>query len=344
MTSGGCTRDGCQIGETSKCLEGFEPVADCPYRRQDGTGEGDATGKPAFLTLPSGEALSEEQASEVTREAPTKVVVLAGPHASGKTTILTSLFDSFLEAPVGNYLFAGSRTLVGFERRCHDSREASGRDNAHTVHTQVSDAVDFLHLRLADSATTNRRTDLLLSDVSGERFKLIRDSADAVKKMRMLQRADHLCIVVDGEKIAESNLRHSVRADARTLLRSVVEANVLSPSCAIQVVFSKWDVVKAHRAFQSISAFVGDTQRALEAVAGGRLLQYFEIAARPKTKKMRFAFGLPTLLRSWIDDGERQTKDLYLPDAQKVTREFARFATSASSVEFFRGPHQLRHV
>src|SRR5436189_2638822 len=150
-----CTREGCQIATTGKCLEGFEPVNTCPYLSVAAipTGEAASSETAAFVDLPSGEALTEIQASEITRQGLTRVVVLAGPSGSGKTTILTSLFESFLEAPFGNFLFAGSRTLVGFERRCHDARIASGRTEAHTVHTQV-EPTEFLHLRLVPAVDT----------------------------------------------------------------------------------------------------------------------------------------------------------------------------------------------
>src|SRR5438128_1500416 len=132
-----CPRDGCQVASTEKCLEGFEPPNTCPYLSTVASvvGEQASSENSAFVDLPNGEALTESQANEVTRQGLTRVIIVAGPSGSGKTTILTSLFEAFLEAPFGNFLFAGSRTLVGFERRCHDARETSGRSFAHTVHT-----------------------------------------------------------------------------------------------------------------------------------------------------------------------------------------------------------------
>src|SRR5258706_5518388 len=164
MSENPCKREGCQVAQSGKCLEGFEPSSDCPYLVGADASGGGTAGAAGFVVLPSGEALTEVQASEVARQGVTKVVVLAGPHDSGKTTILTSLFDGFLEAPVGNFLFAGSQTLTGFERRCHDSREDSGRRDPHTVHTQVTDVTELLHLRLAPAAKPAHRVNLLLSD------------------------------------------------------------------------------------------------------------------------------------------------------------------------------------
>src|ERR1700722_16629262 len=326
-----CAREGCQVSSTEKCLEGFEPAITCPYLASAPVlgGEAVATESSAFVDLPSGEGLTEVQASGVTRQGVTRVVVLAGPSGSGKTTILTSLFDSFLEAPFANLLFAGSRTLVGFESLCHDARVASGRSYPHTVHTRV-EALDFLHLRLAfPSAGLLGPQNLLLSDISGERFKALRDSSDSVKAMPMLRRADHLCIVIDGEKLMDASERHSARSDARTLLRSLVESGMLRPDCRIEVVFAKWDVVITNTAQEALASFILDTRKALQETAAKLANpQFFEIAARPRNSRVPFAFGLPTLLRYWLQEPSIPRLKLYMPEVDNETREPTRFVKS----------------
>ncbi len=188
-------------------------------------------------------------------------MIVAGPVGSGKTTILTSLFESFLEAPTGNYLFAGSKTLVGFERRCHDARKASGRLVAETGHTSRREGVRFLHLKLAAAeADIPSPRHLLLSDVSGELFKTLRDSNSAVKEMTALQRADHLCVVIDGQKLTELGQRQVARNDARSMLRSIIAMGVLSPTCKIEIVFSKWDLILSAQPTQDLHRFLAETR------------------------------------------------------------------------------------
>jgi energy-coupling factor transporter ATP-binding protein EcfA2 len=334
MSYGSCAREGCQIASTEKCVEGFDPPSTCPYVSTSASSPADATsaGVAAFVDLPNGESLTEAQASEVTRQGITRVVVLAGPSGSGKTTILTSLFEAFLEAPFGNLLFAGSRTLVGFERRCHDARTASGRPVPHTVHTQV-EATDFLHLRLASpSDSLLGPQNLLLSDVSGERFRALRDSTDAVRRMSMLRRTDDLCIVLDGEKLADMSQRHSAQTDARMLLRCIVEEGVLSSSCKIEIVFSKWDLVAANPAQEALMSFIDETKQVVQKVAGSALeVQFFQVAARPENRKVPFAFGIPTLLRSWVKEPSLPERPkLYMPGTHNDSREITRFAKSVA--------------
>ena len=327
-----CPRDGCQVNVTGSCLEGFDPPRTCPYLSATSSDRNSAnpSESSAFVDLPSGEALTEQQAAEVTREAVTRVVIVAGPSGSGKTTILTSLFESFLEAPFGNFLFAGSRTLIGFERRCHDARTASGREEAHTGHTQA-DVVDFLHLKLLPApGSVLGIQNLLLSDISGERFKRLRDSADAVKAMPMLKRADHFCLIVDCEKIVSPILRHAAYSDARMLLRSIVEADALSSSCKVDVVFAKWDLVISHPEQDRVKAFIAEIRSALEALLRDVFAaKVFEIAARPTTPRVPFAFGLPTLLRYWLEEPSVGSRGvMYTPRHSKGSRESTRFSES----------------
>ena len=327
-----CMQEGCQSAATGKCLEGFDPVGTCPYLPHTAatTSDDTASSQTAFVGLPSGEALSEIEASEVTGEAPTRVVILAGPADSGKTTVVTSLFESFLEAPFANFLFAGSNTLVGFERRCHEARVASGRCEPHTSHTPVSDTVEFLHLRVI-SAGVERGSpvNVLLADISGERFRSLRDSVDAVRAMKVLRRADFFTLVLDGGRLCDINQRFSVRNDARLLLRSIVEADVLSPTCRIDLVVAKWDLIVTNDQSAEIKSFVADTTRSLEAFiqqSGGIRVQ--EIAARPQSKRLPFAHGLATLFASWFGSSDAAgRRGINLPVIGTRDREIDRFGT-----------------
>jgi len=337
MEARACTQDGCQVAVSGKCLEGFEPLANCPYyktahavpvdERQDSS--------PAdTIELPSGEALDIDEASQLSRDEPTKLVVLAGPPDSGKTTIVTSLYEAFQQAPFGNLLFAGSKTLVGFERRCHPGREDSTQSQgavAGIARTPLQEGIKFLHLRLGmqDRGRVFRHS-LLLSDIAGEVFQQIKDSAKAVQEIPILKEASHFCVVIDGEKLARKEQRQLAKNDARVLLRSVIEAHALSPNCQIDVVFSKWDLVLTAPEVESSAEFVLETQAALRNTVGGRGINFFEVAARPETEKLPFAHGMPTMLRSWLQNqGSGTSRTTYLSSGTKSDREFSRFSKRA---------------
>lgn len=347
MTDVSCTRAGCPVGVSGRCLEGFDPVESCPYYSTE-----DATVEEAvallngeIVDLPSGEALNEKQAAEVAREDTSKVIIIAGPFNSGKTTILTSLFEAFQAAPLSNYLFRGSRTLGGFERRSHLGREESGAEEANTTHTSLREGVVFLHLALSNFETGKLDTgNLLLSDISGELFRTVRDSSEAAKQLVAFTRANNLCIVIDGERLTNSSGRHDAKNDSRSILRSIVEADVLPKACVVDIAITKWDlIVEAMDGpdGQKTREFVEGTKDALKSIASNYVVRVHEIAARPSRRaKVPFAHGLPTLLRSWMAKREiLEGATIYVP--QRTNREFSRF-TEATILK--QGAEEQAHV
>jgi energy-coupling factor transporter ATP-binding protein EcfA2 len=285
-----CSQPECQLAVSGRCLEGFDPPETCPHQRELHKAADEPVGyvEQDLIALPSGEALTDTQASAVAASGPTKLIVIAGPYGSGKTTILTALFEAFQEAPFGNYTFRGSRTLVGFERRCHLGRKESGQETAETGHTSMREGIVFLHLDLAfrnSLGATNEN--ILLSDISGELFKRVRDTDEAVQRIDSLKRADHLCIVIDGEKVVNKETRQVARNDSRSILRSIVEANVLSKKCEIELVITKWDIiveVLQSDSGTSLKSFLDGTVEAIREMAPSRRFKVFEVAARPPVK------------------------------------------------------------
>lgn len=333
MSDIACSRAGCPVAVSGLCLEGFKPPTTCPYYASADVPAEEVASYTTqeLIDLPSGEALTERQAADVTREDTAKVVIIAGPYNSGKTTMLTSLYEAFQDAPFANYLFRGSRTLVGFEKRAHLGRIEAGDVEAKTSHTSVGEGVVFLHLALASLDELGfEHASLLLSDISGELFRHVRDSTQAAKEISALQRADHLCIVIDGERIASEEGRQVARNDSRSILRSIMEANVLPSEAVIDIVFTKWDlVVQATEADVSgyLSKFIDGTKQALASLVSTHNVKFHEVAARPsKSAKTPFAHGLPTLLRSWMAKRSSMPSapTVYVPHT--IAREFARFA------------------
>jgi hypothetical protein len=351
MTELFCPQPDCKLATSGRCLEGFDPPEKCPFQTQDQKNTEDYSPQSAqeLVDLPSGEALTERQAAGVTRSWPTKLIIIAGPYDSGKTTILTSLFEAFQEAPFGNYTFRGSRTLVGFERRCHLGRKESGQETAKTAHTSVREGVVFLHLDLAyrgEMGTDN--TNLLLSDISGELFKRLRDANDAVKDIEALGRADHLCIVIDGEKIVNKETRHVARNDSRSILRSIMESGVLNENCVIDMILTKWDVVV--EAIQSgnstdVVDYIDETAKAIRGAASGRKVRIHEVAARPPASaKVPFAHGLPTLLRSWMDHEPVEASKQAVYTLVNPRREFNRYTDVVLARNDLAETYDISHI
>lgn len=342
-----CKQPGCDVSTSGKCLEGFTPIEECPYHSSE---ESVDNIRPSdelaldLIDLPSGEALTDAIAGEVARDAVTRLIVVAGPVGSGKTTILTSIYEGFLMGPVANLLFKGSRTLVGFERRCHLGRIESGRESASTSHTSIREGVAFLHIEVAPTRATAgaQRTHLLLSDISGELFRRLRDSSDAIAGLNGLRRADNLCVVVDGERLTRREDRYAAANDTRSILRSILESGILPDACAIDLVISKWDVVASLESPQqkeTLKYIEMFKQIISSLVSQTRVLTFNEVAARPTSQKLPFAHGVPTLMKQWVEPDAKPTPpSLHLPKRDRDSREMSRYSEAMLKV------HQTENV
>ena len=205
------------------------------------------------------------------------------------------------KGPFAGYYFAGSRTLPGFERRCHLARMSSGLTKPDTERTKFSDSQHLLHLRLAQLSPL-RHHNILFSDIYGEAFRRAADSADECRKFTILKRADHVAVLIDGEKAVNRQDRQGAFASVDALLGQCLDTGMLGSTSSVQAVITKWDVVAASA--PSNATFVDSKLKWLAARHGARLRQLssFKLAIRPPGGgKIKAGHGMSELLQLWIN-------------------------------------------
>lgn len=288
-------------------------------------GEPQAPGvAPPSVQLPHGSELTLSEAASLARELTTRVVALAGAVESGKTTILTCLYESFRKGPVAGHQFAGSRTLLAFEKRCHPARMDSGRANATTDRTRQVET-RLLHLKvLADDGSPPRH--LLLTDISGETFRQARDFAAEVQKLSVLKRADHLAILVDGAKVVSTTTRDAAVTNARSFLKRALGAAMIGKKTVVEVIHSKMDLVQSAQDASSVLSYIDATEDRFRQEFSSHLgaLHLFRIAARPSGDVLPFAYKIPELLDAWVRES-RLFGELARPIPPSTSRQFERF-------------------
>jgi len=262
-----------------------------------------------LVNLPLGKPLGEVDASEVLRASGAPIVVLVGAPKCGKTTLLASLHDGFQRAPFAGYVGSGSRTLIGFEERCFDSRAASGGEKPVTLRTRHQEGILFYHMKLRDQDLSSPIRQLLLADMSGEHYEDALDSAIALRALTIYRRADHFAHLVDGGRLASNHLSGLTRANALLLMRRCFEERMFDPDAKVDVLVTKWDLAldrigqeKATNILHSLEQALGVFEERL-----GRL-RIIPIAARPHYKSaLQPAYGLGNLLRSWTEEPPRKS-------------------------------------
>lgn len=312
---GFCKQKGCQVATTGQCVEGFKTVETCPHFQAKVAALVDAPAAPLTKTkavlenpldLPSGKELSAAQASDLLRVEGGTVIALAGDEDVGKTTLIATLFDRFQDGPCAGLRFAGSETLVGFELRCHDARTSSGRPSQETQRTSRKAPLHFLHLRLSrdgQKTGSRERCNLLVSDLSGEWFKLAADKQDECRKMKHFSHADRVALCVDGEKLVDLKERQGCAAVATGLLSNLLATELLDQSSIVDVLITKWDKVERDAKANMHKSFVSQVELKLKADFADRLasLRFFRVAARPdEGSPLPLGYQLDELLAAWL--------------------------------------------
>lgn len=260
-----------------------------------------------MIDLPDGEALNLEGAKVITQASLTRLILFAGAPDSGKTTLLTSIYESLQWGPFAGYIFAGSRTLLGFEERCHLGRIASERMTADTERTKLEPGQypQLLHLRVREDNLVRPVQNLLLSDLPGETFRLAKDSTEECVKLSVLRRADHFVLLLDGKKLSRIESRAEVMADGTSLLRSCLDAELLGKRSLVDVLFTKWDAIERSPDKEKAEAYttLGKKQMKDRFEARVGRLRFFRVAARPEEKSdLPFAYGLSQVFPSWVEE------------------------------------------
>lgn len=230
----------------------------------------------------SGEALNSSDIYRIAAKESTRMIVLVGPVASGKTTMETSLYQLFQNSPVNDFCFAGSYSLQGFEQRAFYTRIKSKGNEPTTQRTSLEDNQAFLHIRLWNR-NNNVISNLILADISGEAFTNHIGQVDEAKiSFPFIERADYVVGIIDGEKLCNKKTRNSIVSEMIEMIRTFWDAELITDGCVLQIVFSKFDIfskVENHNLIlekikQQIVARLSELFMDIE---------YYNVAAMPST-------------------------------------------------------------
>lgn len=303
--AGVCTKEGCQATAGGACLEGFTALVECPNYSleeshaidnskesagqlpENGTAadeQVDRTEKKAHISLHSGNALTGPEARPLAASSPTTVIVFAGMVSSGKTTVLAEIYERFRSGSFVNHLFAGSRTILGFERICHYARAASEGSTEKTARTIRDLENNLLHFDLVEKGTRIRKR-LLITDLSGEHFDDATYMSDRLRDLPYVSRANHFILFVDSAKLALADERQVLANQVLVLLRGCIEEKLLSESCRLTVAFSRHDLASSGDDLAGTKDFQDNMRNRIEKRVSGFLDEpprFLELAARPK--------------------------------------------------------------
>jgi energy-coupling factor transporter ATP-binding protein EcfA2 len=307
-----CTKEKCDVVDgLGSCLEGLDP-ATCSFfvrgealsSREDSVMDTRAA-EAEFedVILSSGECLDVSQASELLRCGDGKVIALIGPTGSGKTSLICCMYEQLQHKISPEFQFAGSRTLVAFERALHDARAASETHDPtmeHTPHSSTPFGVAFYHLRLLRLESL---THLLMADRTGEDYKAAADDPDACADFIEVRETTCVNLLIDGKRLLDAGERHNVRSDLQMILQGLRDGGVLNGKQRLFLILTKWDEIRvAEKSLkEKTEAFFDAFVQHVRTVFGDSFseVKACKTAASPKTDKVEFGFGVAELLAEW---------------------------------------------
>lgn len=273
------------------------------------------------VVLHNGDALTIVESAKITRASETSLVVVAGAPDSGKTSFVASLFHCFQRGPFAGHDFAGSVTCVGLDQRCHRARTRSRGHMPDSERTKVGASKRLLHLCVRKSDGTDQRKHVLFTDISGEEYNDIRHSVDECRRFSLLTRANHLVLLVDGERLTDLGDRHTAKIEAVQFLQCLRDAGRLNGTSRLDVLVTKCDVLDGP-ATEFASAIQADMQRLI----GNSVpcFRFAKVAAHPRkeTANYKLGHGVEDLFELWL---QRVTTPIDLMRRTSERLDFSEF-------------------
>jgi len=301
-----CSNPDCKIAETGKCVEGLDPSA-CgnygkPLRVQDIAHEAEEGEAPEMVSLPHANRLAPGEARDLLPQARSRVIAIVGPHDSGKTSLIASLYDQLQDGPIVRFAFRGSRTLHAFEQACHDARAASQRGTPHSERTKRGE-VRFFHLGLLHQES-GEALNLLLGDRAGEEYREAGDDTTVAVEFIEVKRADVVTLLVDGKRLAHDAHRHNAREEMLLILQALKDAEIVPNGARLAIVLTKIDAVMASPNAKRVEADLAAAVGRLNAHFGDRFakIEVFRVAASPTELGVERGAGVAELLTFWLTD------------------------------------------
>jgi hypothetical protein len=310
-----CANRECRIAQGGRCIEGHDDLAKCPHfgkEPEEVDQEEDDDGEEAIdafdgVHLPDALPLDSGRADRVLALLPSRMIGVIGVHDSGKTSVISGLFDLFQVGPVAHTMFAGSSTLHGLEMICHDARVASERDEPHSERTKRGE-VRFYHF---DVLREGLLQSVLIADRSGEEYEEVADLTANATAMFELRRADVITVLVDGRRLASPSDRADVMGAIPLIIQGMVENGAFARKPNLAIVLTKNDAVEAssrkdrvQRDFRAIVDGIGDAFATHFGEFGS-----FVTSASPKDANVVRGAGLAEMLEFWMKPGAEPQSD-----------------------------------
>lgn len=199
----------------------------------------DSSTQAEYIYTYSGQAMNQQELFQLSAHEDLKLVLVAGPFSSGKTTLETMLYYIFLEGKNERLNFGGSYTIPGFRKRAEKIMYRSGEPEPVVDRTLRASMDCFLHLRLYDKSGQGQN--LVFADFSGEIFENVAYVDDYCE---IFEDTENVIVIIDGEKVCDVNERKNIYTETIIMIRQFLQKRIITYNTKLQVVCTKWDKIQ----------------------------------------------------------------------------------------------------
>lgn len=210
-----------------------------------------------YVKIYSGKALDTEGLFHFSACEDMKLILVAGPFSSGKTTLQLMFYYLFLEGHNKRLNFNGSVTIEGFKERSSKILCNSGESEPIVERTSRA-IIRYLHLAVCDEE--GRKKNLIFSDISGEAFSepmLLEDMAD------LFSDSEDVILVADGEKLCDDYEKNNVFLDIILLMKRLLHIGIITKRTRLQIICTKQDKIDCNENSDSIKQFIQSNYKRL---------------------------------------------------------------------------------
>lgn len=276
------------------------------------------------FTLPSGDALDEEELYLLTAKKSTRIIYVLGPVGSGKTTFESMIYECFLKNIDDELMFAGSETLLGFEQRLNNLRVVSGNSTAKMERTNIQERHCFLQLYLKDK---QENYSVVFSDISGEIFeRCVANKTNMEEDLKNLDLAQNIVLFIDGEALLDKSRRQGAVSQLRIFLQTLKSSDLYSHGCNIDIVISKNDVI--YEKNKGIcDSFIDNIHDKFSDLKDDYIFRFYRIEAlNGNSISDSTSTSLLQLLKIWLNmDSIKGKRNMSEPKIRELQNEFNRY-------------------
>jgi len=342
-----CRQEGCTAATGGPCLEGlsFEECSNTSLVEnpeiEAEEEEEEVPEAETVVTSPhdlgssyhhfyDGNELTLDDAYAISASSLSTFVMIAGKADSGKTTLLSTIYEIFQEKPYCGYSFAGSKTLVGFEKRSFLSRVASGLDEPDTERTKPDYDQKLLHLSARINDLSQIKRNIFFADISGEVFERAISDIEEMRRITLIPRVDHFVVTIDGERLSNLSTRNETVNTTGLLIRACIEAGMIDNTMKIDIIFTKYDIVQSKGVEFNTDQYIEQTITSLKRKFEDKVgcIKFFKVAARPTQGDFEIGFGLETPFISWLTESpyaDKKNFNIFLDSPDSSRADFDMF-------------------